>query len=69
MKVLTSFTIHTTSEGKRITYTYSEIDEDTGAVKMENIRDSRVILPTDANADVFKAIDKINEYTNNFLQK
>lgn len=68
MKVLTSVTLHTTSEGQRVSYTYSEIDDETGVVKADNIRESRVVMPIAANSDVLTAIEAVKSYVNDILQ-
>lgn len=43
MKKITSITILTTAEGKRISATYSDIDED-GKILSENNRVNRVVV-------------------------
>lgn len=42
-KLLTSFTSHVTGEGQRISYTYSEADEN-GKLKNQNIRENFIVL-------------------------
>ena len=44
MKKVTSFTHHTTAEGERITFTYSEIDESTGQLLASNVRNTLIVL-------------------------
>ncbi|MCC3668029.1 MULTISPECIES: hypothetical protein [Terrisporobacter] len=44
MKVLTSFSVIKMSEGLRISYTYTEIDEITGITKNNNVQESRFIV-------------------------
>ena len=62
MKKITSITMHTTNEGKRLSYTYSVIDEETGAVISNNNRDSMVVLETTANQTVLKQMEGVQEY-------
>ena len=62
MKKLTSVTSHTTSEGQRLSYTFSVIDEGTGAVVSSNNRESLVVLDIPANKTVLEAIKTVNEY-------
>lgn len=62
MKKLTSVTSHTTSEGQRLSYTFSVIDEGTGAVVSSNNRESLVVLDIPANREVLEAIKTVNEY-------
>ena len=44
MKLLTSFTKLTTGEGTRIAYTYSVVDEETGAVISQNNKGNFIVL-------------------------
>lgn len=62
MKKITSITMHTTSEGQRLSYTYSVIDEDSGAVISENNRESLVVLDIPANQEVLANIAAVNSY-------
>ena len=68
MKKITSVTMHTTSEGQRLSYTYSVIDENSGAVTSENNRASRVVLDIPANKDVLVNIAAINSYINGKME-
>lgn len=61
-KAVTSETLHVTSEGQRISYTYSEVDEETGAVLRDNIRESMVIMNIPANKEVLGHIEAIHAY-------
>lgn len=47
MNKVTSITTHTTAEGKRISITYSEIDE-TGKIIQDNKRVNRVVVNEEA---------------------
>lgn len=62
MKKVTSITLHTTAEGQRVSYTYSEIDEDTGHVLENNTRESLVVLNISKNSDVLAAINTVTQY-------
>lgn len=62
MNKVTSVTLHTTSEGQRLSYTYSVINEDTGAVVSENNRASMVVLEIPANTEVLEHIASIMGY-------
>lgn len=62
MKKVTSITMHTTSEGQRLSYTYSEINEDNGSVISDNNRESMVVLDIPANKDVLDEIAGIKAY-------
>ena len=68
MKKLTSVTSHTTSEGQRLSYTFSVIDEATGAVVSSNNRESLVVLDIPANKAVLDAIKTMNEYVTGKLE-
>ena len=62
MKKLTSVTMHTTSEGQRLSYTYSVVDENSGLITSENNRESLVVLDIPTNRDVLDAVKDINNY-------
>lgn len=62
MKKITSITMHTTSEGQRLSYTYSVIDEATGAVVSTNNRESLVVLDIPANKDALAAVKTVSDY-------
>ena len=62
MKKVTSATMHTTSEGQRMSYTYSDIDEDTGKVISENNRESMVVLDIPANKEILEHINAVMDY-------
>ena len=62
IKQVTSVTLHQTSEGQRISYTYSIIDENTGIVQSENNRESIVVLNITANESVLQSIESITTY-------
>lgn len=62
MKKITSVTMHTTSEGERLSYTYSDIDENTGFVFSDNNRKSLIVLDIQANKDVLADIAAVKAY-------
>lgn len=68
MKKLTSVTMHTTSEGQRLSYTYSVVDEDTGAIISDNNRESMIVLDIPKNAEVLGHIDAIKAYLSRKLE-
>lgn len=68
MKKITSVTMHTTSEGQRLSYTYSVIDENSGSVISENNRESLVVLDIPANKEVLENIAAINNYINKKME-
>ena len=57
IKKITSFTSHTTPEGERISYTYSEIDEN-GTVVTSNKRATCIVL----DVEIQECINKINTF-------
>lgn len=69
MNVLTSVTMHTTSEGQRLSYTYSKVDENTGAILQDNIRESMIVMDIPANTPVLSNIAAIKEYVNEKMGK
>lgn len=56
-KKITSFTAHTTAEGERLSYTYSEIDENGNLVK-SNERATCIVL----DPVILDSISKINKF-------
>ena len=63
MKVVTSVTVFNDAVGKRMSITYSEVDEMTGKIVSDNNRIDRVV--TDKNAKA--AIDNLNEFAQAFV--
>lgn len=57
MKKITSFTAHVTAEGQRISYTYSEIDEN-GNLKSQNNRENFIEM----DERLMGHIEAINTY-------
>lgn len=68
MKVLTSVTMHTTSEGQRLSYTHSVVDENTGAIIQDNVRESMIVMDVPVNMDVLEHIAAIKKYVNDKLE-
>lgn len=64
MKRLTSITILTTAEGKRISATYSDIDND-GKIVSENNRVNRIVVDPDA----LKLISGLEDYAQKIIEK
>lgn len=48
MKIATSATVFRDSLGMRLSYTYSEVDEETGKIISDNNRANRMITDADA---------------------
>lgn len=63
-KKATSFVHHVTGAGSRISYTYSEIDEN-GKIVADNVKDSLVVV----DETVQEAVDTVNEYLNGILNQ
>lgn len=63
MKKPTSITILTTAEGKRISVTYSDIDE-TGNIISENNRVNRVVVDVEA----LKTINNLETYAAKIIE-
>lgn len=62
MKKVTSITLHTTSEGQRISYTYSVIDENTGVLLSDNNRESMIVLDITSNKKALEHIEALKLY-------
>lgn len=58
MKKLTGFSIVIRAEGKRVAYTYSTINEETGIMEEDNIKASFYAL----DSELLKHITAIEEY-------
>lgn len=63
IKVVTSVTVFNDAIGKRMSVTYSEIDEQTGQIVSDNKRIDRVVTDADAKA----TIDELNGYAQDFI--
>ena len=62
MKILTSVTLHTTSEGQRLSYTYSIVNAETGAIVSDNHRESTIVMDLPQNAAVLEHIAGIKAF-------
>jgi len=56
-KVITSYTSHTTAEGQRLSYTYSEIDEQGNLIK-SNVRATCIVVDT----EMLVKVKEINDF-------
>lgn len=63
IKVVTSVTVFNDAVGKRMSVTYSEIDEQTGQIISDNKRADRVVTESSAK----KIIDNLNTYAQEFI--
>ena len=63
MKIVTSVTIWNDAIGKRISITYSEIDETTGKIIADNKRIDRIITDTSAK----KLAEDLQAYAQTFV--
>lgn len=62
MRTVTSVTVWNDAVGKRISVTYSEIDETTGKVTADNKRVDRVVTDKDQKATLDSALDIAQEF-------
>lgn len=51
MKIVTSATVFRDALGMRLSYTYSEVDEETGGIISDNNRGNRMVTDAEALAD------------------
>ena len=65
IKTVTSITLFNDAVGKRISISYSEIDETTGQVISDNKRVDRVVTDRAAKAD----IEKVEGYAQEFVDE
>lgn len=63
IKTVTSITLFNDAVGKRISISYSEIDETTGQVISDNKRVDRVVTDRTAKSD----IEKVEDYAQEFI--
>lgn len=63
MKIVTSITIFNDAVGKRMSITYSEIDDTTGKIITDNKRVDRVLT----NQTVVALADNLKEYAQEFI--
>lgn len=62
MKVATSVTVFNDSVGKRMSVTYSEIDDTTGKIISDNKRIDRVVTDKDAKSTIDGLMDYAQEF-------
>lgn len=63
MKVVTSITVFNDAVGKRMSVSYSEVNETTGQIISDNKRADRVVTEKDAK----NIIDDLNDYAQEFI--
>lgn len=63
MLMLTGLAIVTTAEGKRITYSYSEVDEN-GTIVKSNAKRSFVAVDSEIKAIIERLENKVSEHMN-----
>lgn len=68
MKLVTSVTVWNDAVGKRISVTYSEIDESTGKVTADNKRVDRVVTDKDQKASLDTALDIAQEFVDKLTE-
>lgn len=65
MKIVTSATVFRDSLGTRLSYTYSEVDDETGRIISDNNRANRLVTDqnviADANAVIAYAQESVGE--------
>jgi len=64
MKIVTSATVFRDALGMRLSYTYSEVDEETGKIISDNNRANRMITDSTAQASA----DEILAYAQSSLE-
>lgn len=65
MKILTSLTFFNDAVGKRMSVSYSEVDEATGKVISDNNRKDRVVL----DQSMVQKIDELGDYATEFIKE
>ncbi len=63
MKILTSMTFFNDAVGKRLSVSYSEVDEQTGRVISDNNRKDRVIV----DRTLISKIGELEDYATDFI--
>lgn len=63
MNIVTSVTVFNDAVGKRMSITYSEVDEETGKIISDNKRVDRVMTDKDAKA----IANSLTEYAQDFI--
>jgi len=64
MKIATSVTVWNDSVGKRMSITYTEIDDETGKIISDNKRFDRVITDSDVKQTADAIIEQAQIYVN-----
>jgi hypothetical protein len=62
MNKITGIAVLTTAEGKRITYTYSTIDENTGSILQSNSKTSFVVLDAETEDIISSLTTKVENH-------
>lgn len=62
---ITSFTSHKTAEGERISFTYSEINEETGQLVKSNQRENLILL----NPEMLSKVEEIRDFVLSKIQE
>lgn len=65
MKILTSMTFFNDAVGKRMSVSYSEVDEQTGRIISDNNRKDRVII----DRDLIGKIGELEDYATEFINE
>ena len=63
MNIVTSVTIFNDAVGKRMSVSYSEIDETTGKIVSDNKRIDRIVVDT----DIITIADQLKNYAQTFI--
>lgn len=64
MKIVTSATVFNDSVGMRMSMTYSEINEATGKIISDNIRENRVLTSTSEKEQASKILEIAQSFVN-----
>lgn len=64
MKIVTSATVFNDSVGMRMSMTYSEVDESTGKIISDNIRENRVLTSTSEKEQASKILEIAQNFVN-----
>lgn len=63
IKIVTSVTVFNDAVGKRMSISYSEVNEETGTIISDNKRIDRVVT----DATVKGLVDSLNEYAQSYI--
>lgn len=64
MKIVTSATVFNDSVGVRMSMTYSEVDEATGKIVSDNIRENRVLTSASEKEQASKILEIAQSFVN-----